>query len=261
MLNENFIVPLIFDVQHGSTADGPGIRTTVFLKGCNLNCYWCHNPEGKSPLKQLAFFKEKCIGCNLCKEVCKNPNGCIECGQCVEFCVREAKKSYGRFYSEKELFDLIYADRIFYNATGGGVTFSGGECMLYADYVAKVAKKCKEANISVAIDTAGNVPYESFEKILPYVDLFLYDIKAIDKDLHKKGTGKENILILENFKNLVKEGKRVIVRTPVIPNFNDGEELQKIKDFCKAYGVEHQLLEYHTTGKTKEEALLSFAKV
>ncbi len=249
--------PLIFDINRASTVDGPGVRTTVFFKGCDLDCFWCHNPESKIARAQLAIFSDKCVGCGSCASVCgADREECISCGRCVQLCPVSARKLYGTKYSPEELLKIIAADKLYYDATGGGVTFSGGECMLYPEFVALLAKLCQESDISVAIDTAGYVPYESFEKVLPYVDIFLYDIKCIDGELHRKGTGKDNELILENLERLIKEGKRIIIRTPQIPDFNDGEELERIKAFCIEKGLEHEILSYHEFGEDKKKALL-----
>jgi pyruvate formate lyase activating enzyme len=159
--------PLIFDIQRGSTVDGPGLRTTVFFKGCNLRCRWCHNPEGICADKELFRFREKCTGCGVCRTVCKNQSGCILCGECARLCPFGAVRLYGRYYSPQDLYGIIAADRIFYDETGGGVTFSGGECMLYPNYLEKILIKCRRNGINTAIDTAGNVPYESFKTVLP----------------------------------------------------------------------------------------------
>lgn len=238
-------IPLIFDIKRASLNDGPGLRTAVFFKGCNLDCFWCHNPEGKSSEMQYAFFKEKCISCNACGGENR-----------PELCPVAARKRYGKVYTVEELLNIIVADKAYYAATGGGVTLSGGECMLYPDFAASIAKACKEQGISVAIDTAGNVPFSHFEKVLPVTDLFLYDIKALDPILHQKGTGQPNDLILANLQRLIQSGKEIIVRVPVIPDFNDGEELKKIKDYCRSRGLAAQLLQYHPLGESKSASLL-----
>lgn len=248
--------PLVFDIKRTSTSDGPGIRTVVFLKGCNLDCFWCHNPEGKRPEREIAFFAEKCIGCGACKRVCGHQNdGCVTCGDCALYCPSEARKCYGTEYTDDDLCRILFSDEDYYRISGGGVTFSGGECMLYPEYVASIAKRCVERGIPVAIDTAGAVPYAHFEIVLPYVDLFLYDIKALDSELHRRGTGIPNERILENLERLRETGKRIIIRTPVIPGFNEGEEVERIRAYCEARALPVEFLAYHAMGDSKKAAL------
>lgn len=239
--------------------DGPGIRTAVFFKGCNLDCFWCHNPEGKSVLRERAFFDQKCVGCGACRESCENSETeCTLCGKCAETCPSGAIKFYGKPYTVTELLDVIKLDKPYFDATDGGVTFSGGECMLYPEFVASVAKECHACGISVAIDTAGCVPREHFECVLPYADVFLYDVKCLDPELHERGTGKDNRLILENLDFLIRSGKKIIVRTPMIPGFNEGEEAERVKCFCEEKGLACELLPYHTFGEDKRAALGKF---
>lgn len=254
-MKDNAATPLVFDITRGSTVDGPGIRTTVFFKGCNLDCFWCHNPESKSPRAQLGLFSEKCVRCGVCKKVCAHPEECVLCGMCAENCPAEARKLFGRFFSTGDLHRILLADRDFYQATGGGVTFSGGECMLYPDFIGSLAKMCFASGIHVAVDTAGNVPWSHFERVLPYVDCFLYDIKALTPELHRAGTGTGNTLILENLDKLLQTGKTILIRTPVIPGYNDGDELEKISRYCAARGLPHEKLRYHTIGESKKAAL------
>ncbi len=244
------MIATVFDIKRCSLNDGPGIRTTVFFKGCNLNCFWCHNPEGISPKKQYAFFRHKCTNCGACG---KHKGKSFE--ELAFYCPSQARKVYGREYTVEELFDIIIRDKDYYSATGGGVTFSGGECMLQIGFISELAKRCKENGISVAVDTAGNVPYENFERILPYSDVFLYDVKCIDKNLHKNGTGCDNTLILKNLDRLINTDKNIIVRVPVIPDFNDGEELEKIKSYCAERALKVEFLVYHQYGKDKRSAL------
>lgn len=253
------ISPLVFNIIRCSTVDGPGVRTTLFFKGCNLDCKWCHNPEGKSPHAQLAFFAEKCVSCGACSGVCDNPDKCIACGKCADVCKTGARKVYGKQMRPEEIFSIIAKDKLFYDACGGGATFSGGECMLYPDFLAQCAALCQENGISVAVDTAGNVPFASFEKILPQTDIFLYDIKCITPEKHKKFTGADNKLILANFEKLLKTDKRVIVRVPVIDYFNgDEQEMSLIRQYLADKNVEVEYLPYHDMGESKKQALEKF---
>ena len=248
---------MIFDIQRNSFVDGPGIRTTVFFKGCNLRCKWCHNPESQSFDKQMMFYKDKCTGCGKCREVCPNHlQSCDFCGKCELYCPADARKVCGREYTPAEVFAEVIKDKAFYDNSGGGVTFSGGECMLQLDFLREILEKCKAAGIHTAVDTAGNVPWESFEKILPFTDLFLYDIKAFGAELHRKGTGVSNELILENLKNLSGRAD-IIVRIPVIGGYNDNdEEIRQIADFLKQIKIiKAELLPYHAMGEHKYTAL------
>ena len=201
-------------------------------------------------------YSDKCIGCKKCESVCKYQlKSCDLCGKCQIICPNDAIKISGAEYSVTELLDIILKDLEYYNLSGGGVTFSGGECMLQIDFLEKILRRCKELNIHTAIDTAGNVTYEHFEKILPYTDLFLYDIKCIDDDLHKELTGVSNKLILENLKNL--SGKAsIIVRVPIIGGFNDNtSRASEIADFLKEIDCQVEVLPYHNMGESKYAAL------
>ena len=224
---------VLFDIQRNSYVDGPGIRTTVFFKGCNLRCAWCHNPESQSPLPQ----------------VMREANKITECGKeyTVDGVMREIRK-----------------DKPFYEASGGGVTFSGGECMLQMDFLEEILRECKKNGIHTAVDTAGHVPFESFERILPYTDLFLYDVKCYDSDKHKKYTGVGNGLISENLGKLLHADKSVWVRIPVIPTVNDSvEEMTAIRHFFDTYGQPEkiELLPYHAMGEHKYAAIGRCANV
>lgn len=249
----------IFDIERSSFVDGPGIRTTVFFKGCNLRCEWCHNPESQSSKKEMLFYKNKCTDCGKCREKCPNSlNECTLCGECSLFCPQDARVVCGREYTVEEVFREIEKDKPFYASSGGGVTFSGGECMLQADFLSGILKLCRENGIHTAVDTAGCVPFESFEKVMPYTDMFLYDIKCFDNEKHKKYTGVGNSIILENLKKLLAMDKKVWVRIPVIPTVNDTEEemlsIRKFLDEC-GYPEKVELLGYHTLGENKYHAI------
>ncbi len=236
---------IIFDIQRFSVHDGPGIRTTVFMKGCPLRCVWCHNPEGLSAKPQLSFHKEKCLGCGRC--------GKRESLSDAEKCPSEALCVCGKETDEDEIFSEFIKDDIFYGSDGG-ITFSGGECLLQADFVASVLKKVKSSNFTTAIDTSGCVPWESIEKTLEFCDLYLYDIKCADPNIHKEFTGNDNFIILSNLKKLSDLGKRLWIRTPVIPGFNDNvEEITAIADIISSLRSVEQatLMPYHSFGADK----------
>lgn len=239
----------IFDIQRNSFVDGPGIRTTVFFKGCNLNCQWCHNPESQAAKPQILFYKEKCTGCGRCKDITTDDADFL--------CFHGAKEICGRDYTADEVMKEVLKDKAFYDNSDGGVTFSGGECMLQIDFLCELLKRCKENGIHTAVDTAGNVPWNCFEKILAYTDLFLYDIKLSDSDKHRQYVGTDNRLILENLNKLFKSGANVCIRIPIIGGVNDSvEEAEKIKAFLQPHKpLKIELLPYHKLGMHKYEAL------
>ena len=246
----------IFDIQRASFVDGPGIRTTVFFKGCNLRCAWCHNPESQSPKTEMLFYKNRCTGCGKCKEKCKNAlESCDFCGKCVLFCPHDAREICGREYSLNEVMREIVKDKETYENSGGGVTFSGGECMLQIDFLEEILKKCKEHGIHTAVDTAGCVAFDKFERIFEYTDMFLYDVKIVDSEKHKIYVGAPNEIILDNLKKLISRGKRIWVRVPIIEGINDSEDdILAIK--ALAAGAEKiELLPYHAMGEHKYSAL------
>ena len=249
----------LFDIARNSYVDGPGIRTTVFFKGCNLHCAWCHNPESQSAKPQMMFYKHKCTGCGKCKEKCPNAlEKCDLCSKCTLYCPHDAREICGKEYAVDAVLREILKDKSFYEASGGGVTFSGGECMLQIEFLTEVLKACKENGIHTAVDTAGHVPYERFEKILPYTDLFLYDVKCFDSEKHKQYTGVRNELILENLKNLLATDTPVWIRIPIIPTVNDTEEeIQQFKDYIFSCGKPEkiELLPYHAMGEHKYAAV------
>lgn len=263
---------LIFNIQRFSVYDGPGIRTTVFMKGCNLRCKWCHNPESLSNQPQLSYSSEKCIGCGRCVSNCQShvhefdSNGihkiymerCKSCFKCVLSCYPGALQRIGAAYTPSELLSEIITDKKYFNNStkGGGVTFSGGECMLQLEFLKELLPLCKQEEISIAIDTAGHVAYESFLAINDYVDYYLYDIKAYDEELHKQLTGVSNKQILQNIINLQKAGKEIIVRIPVIMGGNDGD-MKAIAAFLKENNITQiELLSYHNMGDAKLELIM-----
>ena len=248
---------VIFDIERNSFMDGPGIRTTVFFKGCNLRCKWCHNPESQSFEKQMMFFKNKCTGCGKCREVCpNNMESCVLCGKCMYICPADARKICGKEYTADEVMKEILKDKAFFENSGGGATFSGGECMLQIDFLEEILKKCKEEGIHTAVDTAGDVPWEYFERIIPYTDLFLYDVKCFTESLHIEGTGVSNKRILNNLENLSKIAE-IIIRMPITGGFNnDINEVKKVIVYLKGLNIKNiELLPYHKMGEHKYTAL------
>lgn len=248
---------IIFDIERNSFVDGPGIRTTVFFKGCNLKCAWCHNPESQSVKRQMMFYKNKCTECGKCKEVCPNNlEECDFCGKCTLFCSNDAREICGKEMTVDEVFKEVIKDKAFYENSGGGVTFSGGECMLQIDFLHKILKKCKEHCIHTAVDTCGFVLKKAFDKVIPYTDIFLYDIKAIDEDVHIKCTGQSNKIILENLKYLDNRDCKIEIRIPYVPECNSNQ-IEKIAEFLKPlkHITKVKVLPYHNYAGSKYEAL------
>lgn len=247
---------MVFDIAHSSFVDGPGLRTTVFFKGCNLRCDWCHNPESQNHAPCKMFYADKCIGCGACKSVCPSPKKCLLCGRCGDVCPTGAVSVCGKRRSVRDILSEVLRDRDFYGLDGG-VTFSGGECMLQIDFLETLLKACKERGLHTCVDTAGNVPFALFERVLPFTDLFLYDIKAVSPEKHLAWTGADNAQLLSNFKRLYALGVKILVRVPVIPERNgDMEEMRKIAEFLAGYPeVPVELLAYHRLGESKYAGL------
>lgn len=234
--------PLVFDIYKMSAHDGPGMRTVVFLKGCPLRCRWCHNPESFRAAPEIWVYPERCIGCGQCMQVCPegalsfdekrqpvlNRDLCTGCGLCTAVCPSKTLLDIGKSYSLEELMKIIRREKPFMDATGGGVTFSGGEALLYPDYLKEALKACKDEGLHTAVDTSGSVPWESFEKVIPLTDLFLYDLKIQDPEKHREFTGQSNERILANLERLnpilEKNGKTLWIRTPLIPGASDSPD-------------------------------------
>lgn len=263
--------PYVSNIQRFSLDDGPGIRTTVFFKGCNLHCAWCHNPECIEPAPSLQFAEASCTSCGKCAEVCAHgvhrigESGkhvidrslCTGCGKCAYVCPGTALSLIGRRYTPEELLREVLKDRKYYETSEGGVTFSGGEPMLYPDYLSEVLRLCGAEGLHTAVDTAGCVDFKNFEQVMPWTDLFLYDIKLWDRERHRNATGVPNERILENLDRLTRAGADVYIRTPVVPTYNDDPEaFSHIAAFLDALpGREQvrliQLLPYHNYGVGK----------
>ncbi|MDR2049620.1 MAG: glycyl-radical enzyme activating protein [Treponema sp.] len=262
---------IITNVQRFSLDDGPGARTTVFFKGCTLSCKWCHNPETISAKRQLQYGERSCKSCGSCTRVCAtgahrmeeaghvlDRKTCTRCFACVEACPYGALSVAGREITVDELGAELLRDMSFYQRSGGGVTLSGGEPLLQADFAASVFRFLKEHRIHTALDTAGNVPWSAFVKVLPWVDLVLFDIKIAAPKKHEEMTGVSNRLILENFKRLSGEKAAVWVRTPLIQGVNDGDSetdgrIRILAEAAKAEKVE--LLPFHRYGIGKYASL------
>ena len=259
----------IFEIKRFAVHDGPGIRTTVFFKGCPLKCIWCHNPEGIAFGKEMASYNHKCIGCGVCVSTCINDahkltgkghfldrTKCSFCGDCVKSCRGDVLKIYGRETAVSDILPELLSDKDFYDTSGGGVTLSGGECLMQADFCRELLAELKKEGIHTAVDTSGYVKREEIDKVIPYTDMFLYDIKAIDEDVHIKCTGKSNKIILENLEYVDSLGKNIEIRYPYVPNFNSGEA-EKIAEFVSKLksvtGV--KVLPYHNYAASKYDAL------
>ena len=260
---------VVSNIKRFAVHDGGGIRTTVFLKGCSLKCVWCHNPEGISFKPQLAYYEHKCVHCGVCADVCPagahkmTENGhvfdrekCIGCGKCAEKCLGSALTFYGTEMTVEELLPKLLEDKDFFETSGGGVTLSGGECLCQAEFCEALLKALNEKGVHTAVDTCGFVPQATLDSIMQYTDVFLYDIKAIDKGVHIACTGQENSLILENIKYLNSCGKYIEVRIPYVPDFNDNE-IDKIVDFLKPLENVRavRVLAYHNFAGSKYKAL------
>ena len=275
---------LIFNIQRFSIHDGPGIRTTVFLKGCSMKCFWCHNPEGRQQRAEIQYFPEKCISCGECVQACpnqahiiKNNNHifirdlCQGAGECVKVCYSEALDLAGKNMSVDEVMDEIMRDSIFYDTSGGGVTLSGGEPVLNNDFSKELLIRCKEEALHTTIETCGNYPWKKLEDLLPLINLVMMDIKHINPEKHKQVTGNSNELIMANAKQLAMTDKPILFRTPVIPTVNDSiEEITEIANFVKGLidlrqnnghlnkesaNIQYELLAFHRLAADKYRSL------
>ena len=262
----------IFDIKRYAIHDGPGIRSTVFMKGCPLRCNWCHNPEGQNPKPELIFKENRCInGCDECIASCPkralsqenhsifiNRKKCDLCGDCVEICPTVSLEIIGREVFAEEVLQEIEKDLVFYEESTGGVTFSGGEPLMQPEFLHLLLEGCKKKNIHTTVDTSGYASFDFFDRIANEVDLFLYDLKMIDNEKHKKWTGVSNNLILENLKKLSTKSNNIVIRIPLIPGINDTKNniIQTAEFLAPLQGIKYiGLLPYHRIGKQKYQRL------
>jgi pyruvate formate lyase activating enzyme len=262
---------IIFDIRKYSIHDGPGIRTTVFFKGCPLNCWWCHNPESQASSVEIMYRENRCIRCGACLEICTrgalswdtdliilDKEKCDLCGDCADACYTEARQMVGQEMTISQAMAEIERDIAFYDQSGGGVTLSGGEPLLQQDFLHALLQACKEKEIHTALDTCGFAPWEILDRVRGYVDLFLYDLKLMEDAKHRQFTGVSNKLILKNLQVLSSAGHHIILRLPVIPGINDDDDnVRHIATFAAALphldGID--ILPYHRIGLDKYSRL------
>ncbi|MEN6561512.1 MAG: glycyl-radical enzyme activating protein [Acidobacteriota bacterium] len=258
----------VFDIRRYSIHDGPGIRTTVFLKGCGLHCLWCHNPESIDPGPELMHWPARCVRCYSCLRACpagavsKDAAGavvidrsrCDACGRCAEACLYDAMQIVGRGMSVGEVMAEVEKDRIFFEQSGGGVTLSGGDPLVQAGFAGAILDACREHGYHTALDTAGLAPAAPFERLVRRADLVLYDLKAVDEALHREYAGVSNAVILDNLRRLAAAGPEVWIRIPLIAGVNDGEDnIRRTIDLVRSLGTIRRiaLLPYHAGGLDK----------
>lgn len=262
----------IFDIERYAVEDGPGIRSVVFFKGCNLRCRWCQNPESHRRRPEVMYYRNDCVGCRRCVEACQtgalserdgfgfisDPDRCTLCGACIDICFTGARKMIGRSETLDAIMEELGRDLSYYAESGGGVTFSGGEALLQSGSVAELARRCRIKGIHTALETAGAVPWSRFEEVLPWIDLLYFDLKHIDSDVHRDWTDVSLEQILANLEAASRVFGRIIVRIPIIPGVNDSEDiLRRIFAWLKEHTAirEVELLPFHRLGQGKYEGL------
>jgi len=270
-LNKSAVKGIVFNIQKFSLHDGPGIRTTIFLKGCPLSCIWCFNPESQNSIREIGFNEQKCIDCRRCYTACESnalilkknkrffyKKKCNLCGKCINNCPTNALVMFGKEYSVEEIIKEIKKDIHFYKGSSGGVTLSGGEPFMQPRFALEILKKCKRTNIHTAVETCGYTNWRNIKEISKYLDLFLFDLKTMDSEKHKEATGKSNKLILDNLVKLSGLDKPIVIRIPLIPDFNNNAyNMERTAKFLKKLNnIKYvELMPYRRLGINKYKML------